>query len=167
METKDQANTKDTSTSRRPNLKKMIVENWVVFFLGAMVVAFGAGFSAYKTIVEIANQEIVPKGCCVPKDGLVGKILKTEVIGEIDHLIEIGQSAKNNEADTTVWLMRVLTFIQSLNLEENRQWNGNRVSAIEVNMQYVLLDRSPEIQRQKTVGILLGFKAAFQTQVTK
>lgn len=92
--------------------------------------------------------------------------MKTEAVREIDHLIEIGRDVKDNDSETRIWLMRVLAFIHGLNLEKDAEWNGHPTSAIESDIRYALLDPSIEIQRQKTLGILQGFKAAFQTQVS-
>ena len=164
--TNDKSSTTGANVSRRPNIKDMVMEIGLVWFVTAMLAAFGVGFGAFRAIVEIANQEIVPKNCCISKDKIVGNILKTEAIQEIEHLIEIGQSVKDNEPETRTWLMRVLAFIHGLNLEKDSDWSGHPMSAVEADIRYALLDPSLEVQRQETLGILEGFKSAFQTRVS-
>jgi len=166
MDTEGQENIKDTSTPRKLNLKEIIERNLVVFFLTTLLTGFVAGYNAYDKIVETSGQVLVGKDTYVLKKDLVGTILKTEAVREIDHLIEIGQDVKDNDSETRIWLMRVLAFIHGLNLEKDAEWNGHPTSAIESDIRYALLDPSIEIQRQKTLGILQGFKAAFQTQVS-
>lgn len=166
MENKDLASQKGTNVSRKPNLMKIVVEIGLVSLVTYMIATFGAGFGAFRLIIEIANLEIVPKDCCIPKEELVGKILKAEAIREIDYLIEIGEDVKNNDTETRTWLSRVLAFIHGLDLEKDSEWDGVPMAAVEADIRYVFLDPSIEIQRQKTLGILQGFKAAFQTRVT-
>ena len=164
MDAEGQETTKDTSTPQKLNLKEIIERNLVVFFLTALFTGFVAGYNAYIKVVETSGQVLVGKDEYVLKKDLVGTILKTEAVREIDHLIEIGQDVKDNDSETRIWLMRVLAFIHGLNLEKDSEWNGHLTSAIESDIRYALLDPSLEIQRQKTLGILQGFKAAFQTQ---
>lgn len=165
MEAQDQENAKDTITPKKLSLKERIEQNLLMFFLTALVTGFFAGYSAYAKVVETSGQVLVGKGEYTLNIDRVGTILKTEAIVEIDHLIEIGQSIKNNEEESTVWLMRVVAFIHGLNLEKDSEWKGRPMSAIETDIRYVLLDPSIEVQRQKTLGVLLGFRAAFRTQV--
>jgi len=168
MDTKDPENLSDKSNSK---IKKMFSENMEVFklvlvYLAIFATGCTAGYVYYqKIIIDDTGRELVVKNCCIPKENLVGTILKTEAIVEIDHLIEIGQSIKNNEEESTVWLMRVVAFIHGLNLEKDSEWKGHPMPAIEADIRYVLLDPSIEVQRQKTLGVLLGFRAAFRTQV--
>jgi hypothetical protein len=45
------------------------LENHLGLVIGAFVIAsFAAGFGAYKTLLEISNQEVVAKGMYLPKD---------------------------------------------------------------------------------------------------
>lgn len=166
MDTESQENTKDRSTAPKLNLKEIVERNLVVFFLTALLTGFVAGYNAYSKIVETSGQVLVGKDTYVLRKDLVGTILKTEAVREIDHLIEIGQDVKDNDTETRIWLMRVLAFIHGLDLEKDSDWDGHPMSAIEADIRYALLDPSLEIQRQKTLGILQGFKAAFQTQVS-
>jgi hypothetical protein len=155
METKDQENTKDTVTPQKLSLKERIEHNLLVFFLTALVTGFIAGYSAYAKIVDTSGKVLVGKDTYILKTDLVGTILKTEAVREIDHFIEIGQSINNNEAETRVWLMRVLAFIHGLNLEKDSEWNGHPMSAIESDIRYVFLDPSLAYPVDKTRGQVL------------
>jgi hypothetical protein len=146
--------------------KEYVTKHLVVFFLSTIVMGFIAGFVAYSKIVEISGEVLVGKDSYILKKDLVGTILKSEAISEIDHLIEIGQKIYKNDDDTRIWLMRVMGFIHGLNLEKDTNWNGTKMSSIEADIRYALTDTSLENQRQKTLGVLLGFRSAFQTSVT-
>lgn len=166
MDTESQENKKETNTPQKPNLKEIIERNLVVFFLTTLLTGFIAGYTTYNKIVDTSGQVLVGKDTYILKKDLAGTILKSEAVGEIDHLIEIGQDVKDNDSETRIWLMRVLAFIHGLKLEKDSEWDGHPMSAIESDIRYALLDPSLEIQRQKTLGILQGFKAALRTQVS-
>jgi hypothetical protein len=173
METKDHTTIEGTGTSRRPSLKKLVEDNLVVFFLSTLLMGFGAGYGAYGKIVEATGQKLVVEGSCIPKRELVGtgSILRTEAVREIDYLIDTGQSLGNDEDQMRVWLMQVLAFIHTLKLEKDYQWQENpqapvlEVPAVEADIRYAFLDPSIEIQAQKVLGVLKGFRAGLEAQV--
>lgn len=148
------------------NPKKIIQNNLAVFFLTTLVTGFMAGFFAYEKIVEITGEELVIPDSYILKKDIVGKLLRIEAISEIDHLIEIGSSNINNENATRIWVMRVLSFVHGLNLEKDSKMNGIAMSTIEADIRCANQDPSFEKQRQKILGILLGFKSAYQKEIT-
>jgi hypothetical protein len=166
MEGKDHATKENSTTFQKQSLEDRIKEHLPIFFLTILVMGFGAGIGAYRGLLEITNQETVIKGSYIPRSELAGTILKNEAVREIDYLIDIGQSLGNDEAKTRVWLMQVLAFIHGIQLEKDSEWQGQPMSAIEVDIRYALEDPLIEIQAQKTLGILKGFRAALQTRVS-
>jgi len=166
MKAEDKGNERVTFTPIKLSLKERIEQNLLIFFLTTLGTGFGAGYSTYTKVVETSGQVLVGKDTYRLKKDLVGPILKTEAVKEIDYLIQLGQAINNHDEKTRVWLMQVLAFIQGLNLEKDSEWNKHPMSAIEADIRYVFLDPTLEEQRQRTLGILLGFKAAFETKVT-
>lgn len=154
----------DSKPSNKTNIKEILERNIVYVILMISIASFSAGVGAYKMLLEITNQETVIKGSYILKSELAGTILKNEAVREIDFLIDTGQSVVDDEGKTRVWLMQVLAFIHGLNLEKDYEWDGMPMSAIEADIRYAFLDESIEIQAQKTLGILKGFRAAIQTQ---
>lgn len=68
--------------------------------------------------------------------------------------------------------MQVLAFIHTLKLEKDYEWQENqqapviKVPAVEADLRYALLDPSIEIQAQKTLGVLKGFRAGLEARVS-
>ncbi len=166
MIAKDPTTKENTAIPRKVSIKERVEENLLWVILATLVAGFLAGISAYRGLLEITNQETVIRGTYTLNSKLAGTILRGEAVREIEYLIDIGQSLGNDEAKTRVWLMQVLAFIHSLDLEKDFNWQGQTMSAIEADIRYVLLDPSIEVQAQKTLGILKGFRAALQTQVS-
>jgi hypothetical protein len=164
----------DTADSQKSNgakpgrtLKEKLDDFFPYLLLGAVLAGFAGGIASYRGLLEITNQETLIKGCCIPKDQLAGTILKHEAVREIESLIDIGQTLDNDQAKTRVWLMQVLAFVHGIGLEKDSEWQGQKMPAIESDLRYVLTDPSIDVQRQKTLGILKGFRAALQTRVAK
>jgi len=131
----------------------------------AAVAAFGVGFTTSNAILSLTNQETVTKGSYILKRDLTGTILRKEAIQTIDALIETGAKLGNNEEETTVWLLQVLTFIQYINLEKNSvDEQGQKISAAEANIRYALKHPSIRVQAQKTLGVLKGLRSALTVQ---
>jgi hypothetical protein len=172
MKYHNQGITNDDSPSKKTSLKERLDKYSPLFVLILIASAFSAGVGTYRLGLEITNQETVIKGSCIPKADLVGPILKTEAVREIDHLIDTGQSLGKDEAQTRVWLMQVLAFIHTLNLEKDYEWLENahapvqKVPAVEADVRYALSDPSVEIQAQKTLGVLKGFRAGLEAQAS-
>lgn len=166
MESTDIIKEKDTKKKLNIDLKNKVQNNLTIFFLTTLLTGFIAGFITYGTIVDVSGQVLLIKDSYVLKKDIVGRLLRIEAISETDHLIEIGSSNINNENATRIWVMRVLAFIHCLNLEKDSELNGIKMSATEADIRYILQDPSFENQRQKILGILLGFKSAYKTEIT-
>lgn len=158
---------KSTASKSKRTLKEKLDDFFPYFLMGALLAGFTGGIAAYRGLLEITNQETLIKGCCIPKDQLAGTILKHEAVREIESLIDIGQGLDNDQAKTRVWLMQVLAFVHGIGLEKDSEWQGQKMSAIESDIRYVLTDPSIDVQRQKILGILKGFRSALQTRVAK
>ncbi len=113
-----------------------------------MSVGFVAGYSTYQEVVKTSGEVLVGKDTYILKTELVGPILKTEAVKEIDHLIQFGQAINNNDEETRVWLMRVLAFIHGLNLKKDSLYNGQPMSAIESDIRWVF--EGPIIKNPET-----------------
>lgn len=156
----------------KPSFRQRVQDHAVSVVLGAIVVGFLAGIGGYQSAVQMTNREIVVKGCCIPKNQLVGPIVRDVAVREIDNFIKTGEMIGKNPnkvkdtEDTVIWLMSVLAFIQTIELPKDVDWQGQKMSAVEADIRYALLDPSVEVQRQKTLGILQGFRAALQTRVS-
>lgn len=151
--------------NKRLTFREKIENKPIYYVLSTLIIGFLAGLGAYRFIVETSGQVLLGKSDYILKKDLIGTILKTEAVSEIEHLIEVGCNLNNNQNDTITWLMRVLAFIHGLNLEKDSEWNQRPMAAVESDIRYALLDKSIERQRQKVLGILQGFKAAFRTQI--
>jgi hypothetical protein len=157
----------DAVSTSKASLLEAAKRNAVLIISAALLSGFGAGIGSYRGLLEITNQETVIKNSCIPKDKLIGPILKDEAVSKIESMIETGQSVGNDEAKARVWLMEVLAFIHGLSLDKDYMWQGQRMSAIEADIRFALTDQSLEAQAEKTLGILKGFRAALQTRVSK
>jgi hypothetical protein len=163
---KDSTTRENIIAPPKASIKERLEEQlmWVVLVI--IVISFGAGIGAYRGLLEITNQETVIKGSYLLKSELSGNVLKNEAVREIDHMIDSGQSLGNEEAKMRIWLMQVLAFIHGMELEKDSEWQGQKMSAIESDIRYALTDPSIEVQSQKTLGILKGFRAALQTRIS-
>jgi hypothetical protein len=43
------------------NFRQKVEENVIIFLLSMLVVGFGAGFGAYRAIIEASNETMIPK----------------------------------------------------------------------------------------------------------
>lgn len=156
----------NTEIPKKQSIKEIIERYALYWFLAALVTGFMSGIGAYQGLLEITNQETVIKDSCIPKSELAGTILKNEAVRELDHLIDTGQSLGDDEAGMRVWLMQVLAFIHGMDLEKDFDWQGQKMSTIEADIRYAFEDPDIQVQAQKTLGILKGFRAALQTRVS-
>lgn len=157
--------TENTKDSKKQNIEDSIKQNLVYWFLAALVTGFVAGTTSYMGLLGITNQETVIKGSYIRKTELAGPILKNEAVILLDQMIKDGQSFKNKD-EMVVWLMEVLTFIQYMGLEKDFDWHGKKMSTIEANIRYAFETPDVQIQVQKTLGILKGFRAGISTRIS-
>lgn len=166
MEVKDHTIKENAVTPRKASFKEQVERHVLWIVLTALVTGFGAGIGTYRGLLEITNQETVIKDSYILKSELAGTILRNEAVREIDHLIDTGQSLGNDDAQARIWLMQVLAFIHGMQLEKDSEWQEQPMPAVEVDIRNALTDPLIEIQTQKTLGILKGFRAALQTRVS-
>jgi len=96
---------------------KQKLEDHIVFWtLAMLVVGFVSGVGAYEGLLRITNQEPVVRDSYINKSDLVGNILRSEVIGEIERLIEVGTDAHGNpdQNKAGVSLTRTRSFLHGL-----------------------------------------------------
>lgn len=141
------------------------LRNPVVQLLTAVVVGFTAGMASYRTILEVAHLDCVSEDSYVLKQDMAGRLIGVEALAEIDHLVELGEKLGGNLDDSQIWLLRTLTFIHEINLEQDATLDGVRMSSVEKDIRWAMTDPSVASQVQKTLGILQGLRAAFRARV--
>ena len=146
----------------------------VVFLLGALVTGFIAGFGAYRAILTVGAHEVVQKGSYILKSNVVGNLLKTEALAQIDHLIELGEKvdfkSKSRQADD--YMVRVIAFIHYLDLPKDVDQEIEPRSFAEKTIDHIIRD-IPNVGQEpaplpekvaRIVGVLKGVRASLTSQ---
>ena len=118
--------------------------------------------------------EVVQKGSYILKSNVVGNLLKTEALAQIDHLIELGEKvdfkSKSRQADD--YMVRVIAFIHYLDLpkdvdQEMTLAHLQRRRSITSFETYRMWAKSRPRYRRKVariVGVLKGVRASLTSQ---
>jgi len=141
------------------------LRNPVFRALAGAALCFGAGFGSYRAILEIAHLDTVPKDSYVLKQDLIGRVIGVEALAEIEHLVEIGEKLSGNVNDSRTWLLRTVTFVHEVKLEQDTTVGNTKMSTVEKDIRWSLEDPSVESQVQKTLGVLQGLRSAFRARV--
>jgi hypothetical protein len=152
-------------------LQEKIEKNQTLWALGFLFSGFLSGIGTYTALLEITNQETVVKGTTIKASNLVGNILKTEVIKELEHMIEIGRNidAIKNPSSAGVYLSRTRAFLQGLDLPKDKDHSGTQLSYPVFDHQMIMMRNRwyghEEItlseQVARVLGILEGMKASY------
>jgi hypothetical protein len=156
------------------SLKEKIEKNLALWVLGLLLAGFLAGVGAYKTMLEITNQETVVKGTVIKKSDLVGSILKSEIIKELDHMIENGQKidATNDPSEAGVFLSRTRSFLIGLNLPKDKNYQDTPLSSPVFDHQMIMMrnswyghgDITLSEHVARVLGLLKGLKASYSAR---
>lgn len=147
----------------------LIKNDPILWFLAAIFTGFVTGFSCYRAILAVGVFDVVKKGTYLLKSDVVGKLLKSESLQQMDHLIEIGEKMDGNKvADAETYMKRVLTFIHYLELPET-DGSAGKSSFAEQQVDFTIRDipnvgQSPRPNPEKVfriVGVLKGMRASF------
>ena len=101
----------DTESKEPKSLKEKAEAHPIVSMASALCAGFLAGFAAYHTILEVSGREPVAKNSYVLKTDVVGNLLRTESLAEIEKLIEVssGIDADKDKKKAETYLLRVST----------------------------------------------------------
>lgn len=152
-------------------MDEVIRNHPAMWVLASLVSGFVAGFGAYKAILTVGAHEVVRKGSYVLKSEIVGRLLRSESLQEIDHLIELGEKIDANvRNDAETYMLRVHTFVHHLNLGDDAEY-GNR-SFAEESIDHTIRDipnlggpaRPLEEKIARIVGVLKGIRAGLASK---
>jgi hypothetical protein len=147
----------------------LIKNDPVLWFLAAIVTGFIAGFSSYRAILAVGAFEVVKKGSYLLKSDVVGKLLKSEALQQMDHLIELGEKLDGTKlADAETYMKRVLTFVHYLDLPVETDGLAGKSSFAENQIDFTIRDipnvgQAPRPNPEKIfriVGVLKGLRAS-------
>lgn len=155
-----------SSSPRSISLRSWLTDSPLWICLGFLVAGFTSGAGGLLWLINGLNMTIVVKGTCVSVNDIYGVVISDKAVLQIGQLIELGRNYAGKTEDSRIWLMRVVSFIHGLELRKDTEWQGAAVSRIESDVRYALLDPSVDVQRQKVVGILEGFRGAMESRVT-
>ena len=154
-------------------LREQVENNLVLWTLGLLFFGFVSGIGAYKTMLGITNQVTVVKDTYIKKSELVGSILKTEVISELDHLIETGEAINaesRNEAG--IFLARTRSFLIGLNLPKDAEYQTTMMSQPVLDHQMIMMrnswygheDITLSEQVSRVLGLLRGLRSSYRAR---
>jgi hypothetical protein len=141
----------------------------VLWFLAAIVTGFIAGFGAYHSIIAVGVHELVKKGSYILKSDVVGKLLRTEAIQQLDNLIELGEKMDGTkQSDAENYMTRVHTFVHYLDLPEEIDILGVKRSFAEKEIDHIIRDipnvgKPPRSNSEKIfriAGVLKGLRSS-------
>lgn len=119
----------------------LIKNDPVFWFLAAIVTGFIAGFGAYRAIIAVGAHELVRKGSYILKSDIVGKLLRSEALQQLDHLVELGEKLDGTkQSDAENFMTRVHTFVHYLDLPKEIEIGGDKFSFAEKQIDYIIRD---------------------------
>lgn len=155
-------------------IKKILEENVVIWTLTMLATGFIAGIAAYEAILRITNQETIIRGTYVKKSNLVGHILRTEIVRELDHLIEAGTQARTSEdvIQAGVFLTRTRSFLIGLDLPKDANYQGVLMPRPVYDHQMIMMKNSwyghegitLSEQVARTLGLIQGLKSSYRAR---
>ena len=138
--------------------------------LGLLVTGFVCGFSAFQAILAVGAHEVIRKGTYVLKSEVIGKLLRTETIREIETLIDLGNSLDISKlSDAEVYMNRVHTFVHYLEIPKEYEIAGHHYSFAEQEIDRIIRDipnkggvKAPLGEKiPRIVGVLRGLRSSF------
>ena len=152
------------------------IERNIAFWTAMMlIIGFSSGIGAYIALLEITNQETVIKDSYVKKSELVGGVLRTEVIRELEHLIEIGESIdiKKDPEKAGKFFARTRAFLVGLDLPKSAEYpDGDFMSEPVLDHKMIMMqnhwygheDITMSEQVARILGLLQGLKSSYSAR---
>lgn len=152
----------------------LIKNDPVLWFLAAIVTGFISGFGTYRAFIAVGAHELVQKGSYILKSDVVGKLLRSEAIQQLESLIELGEkldATKQSDADN--FMTRVHTFVHYLDLPKDIDIVGEKSSFAEKQIDYIIRDipntgKPPRTNPEKIfriTGVLKGLRSSLASKV--
>ena len=155
-------------------IKERVENNPALWAAALLIVGFGAGIGAYRGLLEITNQETVIKGSYVPKSEVVGTVLRSEVIKELDHLIKWGSKfAESNEPkEANIFLSQSRAFLVGLNLPKDTEFLNDKMSSVVFDHQMIMMRHrlyghekiTLSQQVSRITGLLQGLRSSYSAR---
>ena len=155
-------------------IKERVENDPALWAAALLIVGFVAGFGAYRGILEIAGRETVAKDSYVLNSEVVGTVVRSEVIGELNHLIEIGSKiAESNEPkDANVFLSRSRAFLVGLNLPKDTEFSDDKMSSAVFDHQMIMMRHryygheniTLSQQVSRITGLLRGLRSSYRAR---
>ena len=152
----------------------LIKNDPVLWFLAAIITGFIAGFGAYRAIIAVGAHELVRKGSYILKSDVVGKLLRSEALAQLDHLVELGEKIDGTKpADAENFMTRVHTFVHYLDLPKEIEIAGDQFSFAEKQIDHIIRDipnvgKSPRPNPEKIfriTGVLKGLRSSLVSRL--
>ncbi len=147
------------------------IQNDPLFWaLSAVATGFIAGFGAYRAILSVGAHEVVKKGSYVLRSDIVGTLLRSEALQQLDHLVELGEKmSKPNAQEVATYITRAHTFVHYLDLPKDDRASGYPMSFAERQIDLIVRDAfkqglsGPEKAHQ-IVGILKALRSSLASR---
>lgn len=144
----------------------------VLYFLVATVTGFIAGFGAYRAIIKVGVHDIVRKGSYILKSDIVGNLIRSEALQELDHLIELGGKIDGTKlAEAVNFMTRVHTFVHYLDLPKELNIGEDKFSFAEELIDHIIRDipntgQTPKSNQEKIfqiIGVVKGLRSSLSS----